>query len=143
MIAAVLDTNVLASGFTGQFVDTSTPGELIRRWRASRYELLFSEHIISELAKTVDEPYFARRLSVPERTEALAALWQEARFVTITVEVNGVATHPEDDVVLATAVSGNADYLVTGDLKLQKLGSYEGVRILSPREFLNLLQNDV
>jgi predicted nucleic acid-binding protein len=50
-----------------------------------------------------------------------------------------VATHPEDDLVLATAVSAHADYLVTGDRKLQRLGSYQGVRILSPREFLAVL----
>jgi predicted nucleic acid-binding protein len=47
-----------------------------------------------------------------------------------------VATHPEDDLVLATAISAKAEYLVSGDTKLQRLGTYEGVKIVSPREFL-------
>ena len=33
----------------------------------------------------------------------------------------------------------HADYLVTGDRKLQDLEEYQGVRILSPRQFLALL----
>jgi predicted nucleic acid-binding protein len=56
------------------------------------------------------------------------------------VTVTGVATHPEDDLVLAAAVSAGADYLVTGDRKLQALDTFEGVRILSPRQFLDMIE---
>ena len=63
----------------------------------------------------------------------------EAEVTPITVRVAGVATHPEDDLVLATAVSAGADYLVTGDRQLQKLGRHGSVTILSPRGFLALL----
>jgi len=66
-------------------------------------------------------------------------LQQEALLTPLTAEVHGVATHPEDDPILATAVSGNAEYLVTGDDKLQRLGSYQGVTIVSPRQFLDIL----
>jgi hypothetical protein len=57
----------------------------------------------------------------------------------ITVSVAGTATHPEDDLILATALSVGVDYLVTGDSKLQRLRSYQGVTILSPRAFLEAL----
>lgn len=53
-----------------------------------------------------------------------------------------VATHPEDDLILATAVAGNAEYLVTGDRQLLALGTYEGVRIVSAAEFLAVLEAD-
>ena len=66
----------------------------------------------------------------------------EATVVVPTVTVAGVATHPEDDRVLAAAASARADYLVTGDRQLRRLGGYEGVRILSPREFLDLLERE-
>ena len=55
------------------------------------------------------------------------------------MEVRGVATHPEDDLVLATAVSGQVDYLVTGDRQILRLGMYEGVTIISPAAFLDIL----
>jgi predicted nucleic acid-binding protein len=41
--------------------------------------------------------------------------------------------------ILATAVSGGADYLVAGDKQLLKLGSFEGVRIVDSRAFLDIL----
>lgn len=58
----------------------------------------------------------------------------------LTATVNGVATHPEDDLVLAAAVSARADYLVTSDTKLLRLESYEGVQIVSPATFLDVLE---
>ena len=63
-------------------------------------------------------------------------------MVPLTVQVAGVATHPEDDLILATAVSSGADYLVTGDRRLRAVGAYADVAILSPREFLTLLASD-
>lgn len=64
-------------------------------------------------------------------------------MVSNTVKVEHVASYPEDDLVLATAVSAKADYLVIGDGALQQLGVYEGVTILSPRAFLDILQASV
>ena len=53
--------------------------------------------------------------------------------------VHGIATAPEDDLILATAVSGKATYLVTGDRQLQKVGEYRGIEVLRAREFLSQL----
>ena len=45
--------------------------------------------------------------------------------------------------MLATAVSAAADYLVTGDKQLQRLGGYQGVAIVTPRDvFTRLEQQD-
>lgn len=71
--------------------------------------------------------------------EAIALLRSAAIVTALTVEVTGVATHPEDDLILATAVAGAAAYLVTGDRRLRAVGAFQGVAILSPREFLERL----
>jgi len=136
---AVLDTNVLASGFRGVLLSTSTPGELIRDWLAGSFELIISEHILSELERTFRTRYFSQALTPEQIADALAVIRRRARLVAITVEVQGVATHPEDDPVLATAVSAAADYLVTGDRQLLRLGDYQGVAIVSPRAMAQVL----
>ncbi len=64
----------------------------------------------------------------------------EATLIRITTEVHGVATHHEDDLVIATAELAQANYLVTGDRKLRELGPFRRITFLSPREFLDLLQ---
>ena len=49
------------------------------------------------------------------------------------------APDPDDDMVLATAIAAQADVLISGDDDLLCLKSHQGIRILSPRRFLELL----
>ena len=142
MTAAVLDTNVLVSGVTGFLIDVSVPGQLLRAWQAGRFTLVVSDHILTELERTLQKPYFQRRLSTEHVAAARLLFHTSARLTPLTVQVQSVASHPEDDLVVATALSGQADYLVTGDRHLQDLGSYQGVTILSPRAFLQRLERE-
>ena len=139
MIVAVCDTNVLAPALRGVGNPDNRLGDVLRQWRAGRFQLVVSQPILDELRRTLANPYFARFLSADQQVRALALLQRRALVVTITVQVHGVATHPEDDLILATAASAKADYLVTGDEKLLRLGSFHGVRIVTPRTFLDVL----
>lgn len=69
----------------------------------------------------------------------LASLRDDAIRTVLTAFITGVASHPEDDVVLDAAVSAAVGFLVTGDKQLQRLGTFQGVRIVSPGSFLGLL----
>lgn len=71
-------------------------------------------------------------------------LWFEdlvvlADLVESGTEVAGVCPDPDDDKYLAAALEGRADYIVTGDRRFLALGDYEGVRIVTPRVFLEIL----
>ena len=144
MIRAIVDTNVLASGFIGFTTPASTPGAIVRAWQDDQFELVVSEPIIVELEHTFLDPYFTRRLSAQDRLDAVTLLRTQAVITAITVSVQGVATHPEDDVILATAVTyanhtASPVWLVTGDKQLQKLDTYQEVQIVSPPDFLIVL----
>lgn len=54
--------------------------------------------------------------------------------------VTGVVRDPNDDMVVACALEADADYIVTRDKDLLSLGTYEGIRIVTPRQFLDLLE---
>jgi len=142
VIAAVLDTNVFASGFIGEDKPDSTPGELMRRWRAKTFTLVVSEHILAELEDTFTDYYFTRRLSASAIQSALDSLRLDSVIQPITIDVAGIGSHAEDDVVLATAVSARADCLVTGDKPLLERGSYRDTLLLSPRQFLDVLDRN-
>ena len=135
-----LDANVLAPGFTSH---GSASSRLIDLWRSGAFALVLSEHVLQELARTLTDPYFASRLPYEEATAILTLLSAKATLTELTIEVSGVATHPEDDLVLSTALSGQATILCTRDKQLLKLGSYQGVAILSPGELVARLQNEV
>ena len=136
---AVLDANVLVSGIVGLPRGNSVPGEILRRWYTDWFELALSTPILSEAIRTLTKSYFSQRVAPVERQRALTVFLRRATIVVPTVAVRGVATHPEDDLVLSTAFCAGADYLVTGDKQLQALGNFQGVAIVSPRDFLDLL----
>jgi len=138
MKAVTGDANVLASGFVGKPA-TSPPAAFLNAWQAQLYTLVLSDNILTELAHTFIRPYFRQRLTAQEAADDLALLRQRARIIPITVTVQGVATHPEDDLVLATALRGNVDYLVTGDGNLHRLGSYQSITIVTPRHFVDVM----
>jgi len=133
----VLDANVFASGVLGLTRFENTPGELLRRWLDDDFELLMSGHLLAEVKKTLVKPHFSLRIALPERQRALAILDQRSKLVEIAETVEGVATHPEDDLVLATAVSGKVDILVTGDRQLQSLGQFRGIPITPRHDMLD------
>jgi putative PIN family toxin of toxin-antitoxin system len=139
VIAATFDTNVLVSGLVGLRVPTSTPGQLLRAALERRFMLVLSHFILGELERTLRKPYFAQRHSAAETRSVVAAIARSAIVVRLSVRVRGVATHPDDDRVLATALSGGAGYLVTGDKRLLALHSFRGVELASPAAFLKLL----
>lgn len=140
MIRAVFDANVFASGVLRFEQVGSTPGTLLRIWSSRMFELVTSDRLIAEIERTLAKPYFAENISPAAAGLLVAALHEQATRTDLTVEIRGVASHSEDDFVLAAAVSAEVDYLVTGDRQLQRLGSYQEVIIVSPRDFLSLLE---
>jgi uncharacterized protein len=134
----VLDTNTLLSG---TLTATTPPGQIIDAWRAGRFEVAISDPILAECTRHLTtDTYFRRRLTGEQITDYLRLLNTMAIPVAITAQVQGVATHPEDDLVLATALSAQAEYLVTGDRMLRSLGTFQSVAIVSPADFVVQLQ---
>jgi putative PIN family toxin of toxin-antitoxin system len=134
----VLDANILASGAIAP--EGGTLATIIDSWQRDRFGVVLSLPILTELERTLTDPYFTQRLSPRDIATYLVTVRQTSALVQITAEVRGVATHPEDDLVLATAVSAKVDYLVSGDKKLQRVRAYEGVTIVSPREFRDIIE---
>lgn len=139
MIRAVLDTNVLASGISGVRQPNSAPGELLRRWRRRTFILVFSEHLFRELERTLGKRYFASRLSLGQIDRFLATLRTQGEITSVSGSTRRIATHPEDDLILAAVASAQVDYLVTGDRQLQALRCFGRAEIVSPAEFITIL----
>jgi putative PIN family toxin of toxin-antitoxin system len=135
----VLDTNILASGAISA---AGTVSRIIDAWRSGQFRLIVSAPILEELERTLQKPYFRRYLTEKQCSRFLKLLQRRATVSPITVSVHEIATHQEDDVILATAVSAKADYLVTGDSRLEQVGRYRGVVILSPRRFVETLKQE-
>lgn len=132
----VLDTNVFLSGAIAQ---TGPIAYIMSAWSRSDFDAVVSRPLMDEIIGNIHGPYFATRLSLLKRQQHVRTITRATIHVQLPPVIPRVATHPEDDLILATAVAGAVDYLVTGDRQLLALGSHEGIPILSPVEFVALL----
>lgn len=140
MPRVVLDSSVLVSAFL-------TPhGSVVRLLRdpvRSRYELWLSDAILTETAETLlTKPRLRRYAAYADEDvhEFVRWLLTQAEMVPDPPAPRVVPTDPKDDPIVAAAVAAKAEYLVTGDRRdLLPLGEYQGIRIISPRAFIDAL----
>ena len=124
----VLDTNVLiaaliARGFSHQLLAHC----------ALRHTLFTSDFILEETQEKLIEKFgYSPELAA----EAVSVLRSRMTLVSASKLVNPVCRDPDDDNILAAAISGKCDCIITGDRDLLVLKQYEGVNIFSPRDFL-------
>ena len=141
MPRAVVDTNVFVSAFL--FHDRGgVPVELLHRLADERFTLVLCRALLVELADVLTrDPAVGERYGYTQETVALylTTLETHAEFAEPPAPFPPISRDPKDDVVVATAVTAAAHYLVTGDNDLLSLGNHEGVSIVTPRQFLDLL----
>lgn len=132
----VLDTNILVSALISP---KGVPAQLLQHEQA--FQLVSSEEILAELERVLHYDRIQRRYGLDEELIQgyLATIRATSEVVTVTNPVQGVSTDPDDDKFLACAVVGQADHIVSGDPHLTDLESYQGISILKPRQFLDLL----
>jgi putative PIN family toxin of toxin-antitoxin system len=132
---AVLDTNVL---FSALISPSGTPNEIYRAWRAGRFELVTSHEQLDEIRRASRYPKL-RAVVAHSKVGTLVNIMKRGPVVLDRVErgAYGDISDPGDVFLLAMAVQGNADYLVTGDRRagLIEFGKAGRARILTPAVF--------
>lgn len=137
MIRAVLDANVVIAAMVNP---SGRPAKAVAGVR-ERYELVWSPPIIVECHRVVDYRKIRRRLRVADPHGFIEDLAEAAILVTTSLPaVEAVHADPSDDVYLATALVGAAPWVVSGDSHLLALKRFAGVRVVTPAEFLVLLE---
>ena len=116
--------------------------EIVKAAVLGQFTLLLPEAILFELAQKVEQkPYLANRITAEElHTFATLITAIAEEIPKIEAEIPAVTRDPKDDYLLAYALVGQADYLVSGDDDLLSLIEIEGVKIINPRSFRELLE---
>lgn len=135
----LLDTNVLISYLLVPRPD-SPLSVVIRDALEGRFTLLLTPDLVREFTHKIrTKPYLARRISPTQADRFIAALSAVAEIVPpITGAIPSVVRDPKGDYLLAYALLGRADYLVTGDRDLLVLDRVEQLRIVTPGEFVEI-----
>lgn len=134
----VLDTNIVVSRY---LVTLGNPAQIFAAWRAEFFAVIVSPALLAEYERVLNYERIRRRhgMSGEEITREVAAFAALAELVEPVDVPAVIAADPDDDHVLAAAVAGVADYIVSGDPHLLNVDGYRGIRILSPAAFLAVL----
>lgn len=132
----VLDTNVFISGI---FWEGNFCSQIIDKWRTGEFELISSPETIQELIETLK--CFKIKLD-----EELIESWrniiiENSVIVEISKSLELIKEDPEDNKFISTAMSGKADFIISQDKHLLKVRAYQAIKIIEPKEFLDLINN--
>jgi putative PIN family toxin of toxin-antitoxin system len=124
----VFDTNVLIAAF---ITVQSVSGAVVNHC-AQAHTLITSDFILDELREKLIIKFRRHEADVEE---ALTLLRDQSTVIKSAPLNQPVCRDPDDDQVLATALTGSADCIITGDKDLLTLNGFQGIAILKPSQF--------
>ncbi|NOR83888.1 MAG: putative toxin-antitoxin system toxin component, PIN family [Ardenticatenales bacterium] len=135
MIRVVIDTSVLIRYLIRP---SAAVKELIEvRWLADQVRMVTAPELIEELEGVLARD-FVQALIRPEEGQALLhAIHLKAEIVgPLLGNVPPYTRDPKDDKFVACALVGDAAYVISEDKDLLALGVLEGIRMVTPYEFI-------
>ena len=130
----VLDVNVLVSALLSKH---GAPARLITLWLEGSFELVVSEELLAELARTLSYPKLRERVPDEDATKFGELLRSSATMIVDAAKPPPVSADPGDDYLIALATA-SASILVSGDHHLLALAP--DLPIHPPAEALGLLE---
>ena len=131
----VIDTNIFISSFFG-----GNPRKVIDLWKSGQITLCLSRPIVDEYVDVL------RRMGLQNEREleellSLFAHGFHVLFTTKTPNLKVVKKDPDDDKFIECAVALKSKFIISGDKALREIEDYMGIKIQSPKKFLDEYSN--
>jgi uncharacterized protein len=137
VIRAVLDTNVYVAAVLSR---TGSPARLVSELAEGLYDAVVCPLLLDELEAVLSRPKIASRVSAETTRGYLEWLNRVAVVESDPTHIPRVCADPQDDYMLALAVSGRAQVIVSGDAHLLDLPVSEP-RVMTPAAFAQLVES--
>jgi len=126
----VLDTNVLISGvfFCG------LPVRILAAWADGRFELVVTVEVLAEYRRVAERLH--KRFPAIDIKPILDLVTRETRIVGPVSVPASACDDPDDLKFLGCALAGGASCVVTGDRALLRASGFQGIEVVTPREFV-------
>ena len=131
----VLDTNILISAL---LTKKTPPDQLYQHWVNGLFDVVSSDWQLDELKRVLGYKKLRPFILESEASLLIENMDSIAIMVSDLAPIE-VSADPTDNWIIATAIAGKANLIVTGDKSdLLVLGSVQGIEIVNPRTALNL-----
>jgi putative PIN family toxin of toxin-antitoxin system len=134
MKRVVLDTNIIVSSALGGALET-----IMERWDQGKFTVVVTSDILKEYFQVLNRPQF--RLKQDTKDKITRYLYQFSEFVVPEESIRFIEADPKDDKFLEAAISGQADFIVSGDKHLLNLKNFRSIPIITAREFLDQFES--
>ncbi|MBI4697773.1 MAG: putative toxin-antitoxin system toxin component, PIN family [Nitrospirae bacterium] len=144
-VKVVVDTNIWISSL----ISASGPAaRLADEWSNGKFSILISEQQITELHDVFTRPkfFFKYGISRQEIENLISSIAARAGRISLKGNLE-LCRDPDDNIILETALSGKAKYLITsdkditGDKKILSFLSLHGVSVISISKFLEIIKS--
>ncbi|MBI2937298.1 MAG: putative toxin-antitoxin system toxin component, PIN family [Thaumarchaeota archaeon] len=132
MARVVIDTNILISALLGPGKSRQLVQKLLRK-----HTVILSRPMLAEVTDVLSRDKFAE-IKNQQTDRFISNLEHRSKIVNIRSNFKIVKEDPDDDIVINTAYSGKADYIVTGDNHLLTLKEFKRTKIIDTNQMLNI-----
>ena len=133
-----VDTNVLISASFWE----GASYKIIWKVENKEIELVISKEIIEEFVNVLEYEEIQRKIK--NKNLKMKRTVEKIVFLSTIVEpkqsFNVVEDDPDDNKIIECAVEGNVDYIVSQDKHLLKLREFEGIKIITSKTFLEIVE---
>ena len=130
MLKITPDTNVLISAF----ITKGNEYEILRLAKLGKIKLIISPEILEEFNDVIRRPKF--RFSKEQIKSFNEQILSIVEIVYPKEKLDVVKDDPDDNKILEAALTGNVDYVISGDNHLLKLKKFRNVKIVNAGRFL-------
>jgi putative PIN family toxin of toxin-antitoxin system len=132
MLRVVFDTHVIVSA---ALYEKSLPALLLSLGLEGKVRFFISPALLNEYETVLKRPRF--KLGHKETAELIEKIKQKAVMVTPTKELTILEADETDSRILECAAKAKADFVITGNKRHFPFEEFKGIKILTPREFIN------
>lgn len=136
MHKAVLDSNIFISFLISHKPPIST---IIDLWRRGELAVYYSAEILDELKRALEYPKI-RKLFSGSEPESLVDAVKTLGILVVTSEKVDACRDKEDNKYLEACLESDCGFLISGDEDLLATKEFRGIKIVSPKEFVNLIK---
>jgi putative PIN family toxin of toxin-antitoxin system len=140
VLKVVIDINLFVSGLISK---KGNPAKLLQLWHDHAFLLVISEQMVKEIERVLQYPRIRNKYNLKDEEieQAVGTIKKFAVVLPDAIELGVVKDDPDDNKVLACALAAQADYIVSGDGHLLKLGVFENTPIVTTKDFLGSIES--